>query len=60
MTTFAIVHMGLGENDRALDFLERACELRDPPLTVLKTHPLYDPLRAEPRFQVLLGRLGFV
>jgi serine/threonine-protein kinase len=56
-TCFAIVHMGLGEMDRALDWLDRACAHRDLPLSALKTHPLYDPLRGEKRFQALLKRM---
>ncbi len=56
---FAVVHMGLGEIPQALDWLEKGCELRESQLTGLKMHPLWDPLRAEPRFQALLKRLGF-
>jgi TolB-like protein/tetratricopeptide (TPR) repeat protein len=56
-TCFAIVHMGLGEIDRALHCLEHGCMHRDLPLAALKTHPLYDPLRGEERFQALLRRM---
>ncbi|HUI76570.1 MAG TPA: hypothetical protein VLY24_01610 [Bryobacteraceae bacterium] len=56
-TSFAIVHMGLGENDRALDWLERACEQHELPICTIKTHPVYDPLRTSPRFQAILRRL---
>src|SRR5207248_2471506 len=38
-TSFAIVHLGLCEHDRALDWLEKGLTLHDPPLTVLKVHP---------------------
>jgi len=58
-TSFAIVHMGLGENDRALDWLETGMENRQMTLSGLKVHPVYDPLRNEPRFEALLRRLGF-
>ena len=57
-TAFAIVHLGLGEYDRALEWLERGMDQRLMPLSALKVHPVYTPLRAEPRFQVLLQRLG--
>ncbi len=57
-TCFAVVHLGLGDSEGALACLERGCEQRDPPLTALKVHPLYDPLRESPRFQALLGQLG--
>jgi TolB-like protein/Flp pilus assembly protein TadD len=56
-TVFAIVHIGLGECDKALDWLERGCRLHEVPITALKVHPVYDPLRATPRFQTLLHHL---
>lgn len=56
---FAIVHIGLRETGRALDWLEKGCERKESPMVGLKVHPVYDPLRAEPRFQALLKRLGF-
>ncbi len=56
-TCFALVHMGLGENERALDWLEKACEQHETPVCVVKVHPLYDPLRTHPRFQALLRRM---
>jgi serine/threonine-protein kinase len=56
-TVFAIVHLGLGENHRALEWLETGCDQRELPLSALKVHPVYDPLRSEPRFQVMLKRL---
>ena len=58
-TCFALIHLGLGERERALDWLERACDQRDIPLVSLKTHPLYDELRDEPRFQAVLQRMRF-
>jgi serine/threonine-protein kinase len=57
-TSFAVVHLGLGEKERALEWLEKGCGQRDLPLAVLKVHPVYDSLRAQPRFQALLTRLG--
>jgi serine/threonine-protein kinase len=56
-TSFAMVHMGLGENERALDWLEKACEQHEPPVCTVKAHPVYDPLRTNPRFQAILRRL---
>ena len=43
-TVLAIVHLGLGEHDRALDYLERGCRQHELPMTALKVHPVYDPL----------------
>ena len=56
-TCFAVVWLGLGENIKALEWLERGCGLGESPLTTLKVHPVYDPLRGEPRFGELLRRL---
>jgi TolB-like protein/Flp pilus assembly protein TadD len=56
---FAVIHLGLGETERALDCLEKACELKESQLTAIQVHPLYDPLRGEPRFHALLKRLRF-
>jgi TolB-like protein len=58
-TAFAVVHLGLGEYERALDWLEKGLALRDPPLTSLYAHPVYDPLRGYPRFDALLCALNF-
>ena len=57
-TCFAIVHLGLGERDRTLDWLEKGCEQREMRLAILKVHPVYDELRGHPRFQAILKRLG--
>jgi TolB-like protein/cytochrome c-type biogenesis protein CcmH/NrfG len=56
----AIVHLGLGDHKTALTHLETACDKRERGVNVLKVHPLYDPLRAEPRFQRMLERVGFL
>jgi TolB-like protein/Flp pilus assembly protein TadD len=55
---FAILHLGLGDYPAALTFLETATDRREFSVTALKVHPLYDPLRSEPRFQRLLERIG--
>jgi serine/threonine-protein kinase len=57
-TSFALVHLGLGERERALEWLERGSRQRELSLSVLKVHPVYDGLRGEPRFQALLKKLG--
>ena len=58
-SVFAYAYLGLGEKDRALTYLEQAYEEQDPALFYLKVSPLLDPLRSEPRFQVLLRRVNF-
>jgi eukaryotic-like serine/threonine-protein kinase len=46
-----------GDIGRAVDWLEKAYEERDPNLPYLG-RPLFNPLRADPRFQDLLRRIG--
>lgn len=58
-TAFAVVHLGLGEYEVALDWLEKGLAVHDPPLTSLNAHPVYDPLRGHPRFNALLCALNF-
>ena len=48
-----------GDKEKALAWLEKALRLRDSGLPNLKTDPLLDPLRAEPRFQVIERALKF-
>jgi len=58
-TCFAMLHLGLGRKARTLDWLEKAAERREIGITIIKVHPVYDPLRGEPRFTRLLKRAGF-
>ncbi|MSO23670.1 MAG: tetratricopeptide repeat protein [Acidobacteria bacterium] len=51
-------HLGLGEKDKALDWLERCYDEQDGFCWSLKVLPLYDPVRTEPRFQALLKKVG--
>lgn len=48
----------LGENDMALESLQRAYEQREPGMAVIKVDPLLDGLRADPRFTDLLRRMA--
>jgi TolB-like protein len=54
----AEVHVGLGENEEAFIWLEKAYADRAEGLTRLKLGPKNDPLRADPRFADLLRRIG--
>jgi TolB-like protein/Tfp pilus assembly protein PilF len=55
----AIIHIGLGDKNKAFDWLDKACTDRSDWMIFLKTDPLFDPLRADPRFLNLLRRVGF-
>ena len=54
----AVIHVGLGEKDRAIDLLWEAHRSRTWHVRLLKVEPLFDPLRSEPRFQALLEEVG--
>jgi serine/threonine-protein kinase len=53
----ALVHLALGDRDRAFQYLEKAYKERSG-LNDLKVDPRFEPLRGDPRFQDLLVRLG--
>ena len=56
----ATIYAGLGQKDRAFEFLEKAYLERALDLTwFLKADPRIDSLRSDPRFQSLLRRVGF-
>jgi hypothetical protein len=50
--------LGLGEDERALKLLEKACEAKDVQLAPLKVSPIYKHLRSDHRFQNILQRIG--
>jgi tetratricopeptide (TPR) repeat protein len=54
----AAVYAGLGETDLAMEWLEKAYEIRSRNVVWLKVWPQYDSLRADPRFADLLKRIG--
>jgi TolB-like protein/DNA-binding winged helix-turn-helix (wHTH) protein/Tfp pilus assembly protein PilF len=56
--SFALVYLGLGNNDQAVTWLEKAYGERSDFLLVLRVDPLFDGLRPDPRFQDLAHRVG--
>jgi hypothetical protein len=56
---FATVYTGLGETEPALDWLEKAYQEPHWYMAFLRVEPLFDPLRADPRFQELVRRMNF-
>ena len=55
---FAYVYTGLGDHDRALDYLERAVAERTGPTYSIKGSFLFVPLRTHPRFQALMQTMN--
>ena len=54
----ARIYVGVGEKEKAIDWLERADDERDFGLMFVKVDPVYDPLRGETRFQDLVRKIG--
>jgi TolB-like protein/tetratricopeptide (TPR) repeat protein len=53
----ALVYAGLGEKDRAFQWLERAYQERSGSVRYLKVEPRLDGLRSDPRFAALLKKV---
>ncbi len=56
---YATIYAQWGDRAKALEWLETAWRLRDSGLENLKTDPLLDPIRQEPRFQAVMRELKF-
>src|SRR5687767_7513399 len=54
----ARVYAALGENDKAMEWLERAVERRSFSVWFVRADPFLDPLHNDPRFPELLRRIG--
>ncbi len=57
-TCFALTHLGLGENNQALQYLWQGCERREPSMASMGVHPAYDALRSNEQFGCILVRVG--
>jgi TolB-like protein/Flp pilus assembly protein TadD len=54
----AMIHIGLGEKDQAIDFLEKTYEDRDGySIGFIKVDRDLDPLRGDPRFETLVQKV---
>ncbi len=53
----AWIYIGLGDKDQAFVWLDKSFEERSDGLRQIKTNPIYDPLRSDPRFTNLLQRM---
>ena len=56
--TWALKHAFLGENERALDYLERSVADRKFFSAFVKAEPAFEKLRDEPRYKAILEKLG--
>jgi TolB-like protein/class 3 adenylate cyclase len=58
-STIAGAYAMIGETDEVFAWLERGYRERDPMMVRLKSNPVFDLLRSDPRFDDLLRRIGF-
>jgi tetratricopeptide (TPR) repeat protein len=56
----ALIYAGLGDRDRAFEWLEKAVAERDELLTRARGDPQLDSLRDDPRFDALLRRMNLL
>ena len=57
-TCFAWIQLGLGNIDDAFLWLERAVDAPDRMIEPIKTWPILDPVRSDPRFAALLRKMN--
>lgn len=55
---YVLAYMGLGDHERALEYLRKSYENRDISIMLRTASPL-DPLRSDPHFQALLDKMKF-
>ena len=55
----AAIYLALGDEDQAIELLKKDYEVNDNWMNQLKIDPVMDPLRSDPRFQVLLRKMKF-
>jgi serine/threonine-protein kinase len=56
-TAFAMIYLGLGEKEKALDWLDKSYQDQESACWYLKVDPIYDSVRNEPRFQTLVQKV---
>jgi adenylate cyclase len=54
----ALVYLGLGDKDHAMDWLEKSVSEQQPDLNTIRFEPLLKPLHGNPRFEALAERIA--
>jgi serine/threonine-protein kinase len=57
-TCFALIHLGIGNKECALQWLEKGAGQRDISMSGVGVHPAYNALRGESRFNAVLETIG--
>ena len=55
----SMVYAQMGEIELAFEWLEKAYEAHEVEMIWLMVDPPFDPLRSDPRWQVMLEKVGF-
>ena len=54
-----MIHMGLGDKDRAMEYFYKSYQEHSLEIVFLKRAPVFDPMRSDPRFEKLIQNLKF-
>lgn len=57
---FALLYAGLGDKDKSLALLQKACDERVPRVVFLGIEPLFESFRSDRRYQALLRQIGLL
>jgi DNA-binding winged helix-turn-helix (wHTH) protein/TolB-like protein/Tfp pilus assembly protein PilF len=58
--SIAVANAGLRDNDAVMQWLEKAYAERSDAMAILRVYPLFEEIRAEPRFVELEKRVGLI
>jgi TolB-like protein/Tfp pilus assembly protein PilF len=60
VSPFAVaqIYLGLGDRDRAMEWLQKAYKARSPYMLMAEVSRMFDPVRGDPRFAALVRKLG--
>jgi tetratricopeptide (TPR) repeat protein len=54
----AVIYLSLSQNEQAFEWLEKAYEEKGHWMATLKVYSMFDSVRSDPRFKVLLKKMG--
>ena len=54
----AQIYLGLGDRDRALEWLQKAYKAHSPYMLMAEVSRMFDPVRGDPRFEALVRKLN--
>jgi len=57
-SSIAMGYAGMGETDKAFEWLDKSLESHDEAILWVYKHPMFAPLRSDPRYKELLKRLS--